>query len=178
MAAWKVQKRKVREAAWVLLQCMALLAILFTPIWIRPNPSGSVAERIRKLGHSGDGSGGAGRRPTSITSRVLVIPGPGFLKQSLGASEWSETLEAETRQIRFEWGLGIEPYQEWRLSSITRKNTEGSWEDVSLVWNEDGSPIGSVYIELAKGQNDFVAKMVSAKTKKTKKILLKVAQKR
>jgi len=176
LAGWKFQKRKIVEAAWVLLQCLALLAILFTPIWIRPSSSGSLSERFKKIRYTEEES--VERRPTSITSRVLVIPGPGFRQQMASSNEWSETLEAETRQVRFEWALSSESQEEWRLSSITRKNTEGAWEDVSLVWNEEGAPIGSVYIELGQGQNDFVAQMISAKTKKTKKIILKVDQKR
>jgi hypothetical protein len=39
-------------------------------------------------------------------------------------------------------------------------------------------PIGSVYIELAQGDNEFSAEVVSAKTRAKKKIFLRIAQKR
>jgi hypothetical protein len=176
LSGWKLQKRKLVDAAWVLLQSLALLAILFTPIWIPPTP-GSLSERFKKIKHIDEVEGGE-RRPTSITSRVLTIPGSGFRKNIVGKDEWSESLEAETRQVRFEWALGSESSEEWRLSAIERKNPEGVWEQVSLVWNESGSPIGSVYVELAQGENLFAAQVVSSKTRAKKKILLNVAQKR
>jgi hypothetical protein len=176
LSGWKLQKRKIVEAAWVLLQSLALLAILFTPIWIRPSP-GSLSERFKKIQYLEDDEGSE-RRPTSITSRVITIPGSSFRKNIVGKDEWSESLESEARQVRFEWALGSEFSEEWRLAGIERKGPEGNWEQVSLVWNESGSPIGSVYVELAQGENVFAAQVVSSKTRAKKKILLSVAQKR
>lgn len=161
----------------MLLQCLALVAILFTPIWIRPT-GGSLSERFKQIQRN-VGSELAERRPTSITSRVIPIPSSNFLKKLSQETEWSENLESETRQIRFEWALSPQPSEdEWRLLSIERKTHEGSWEGVSLVWNEQGLPIGSVYLELAQGPNLFTAWVVSAKTQQKKKLLLNVAQKR
>ena len=176
MPVWKFRKRKVVEAAWVLLQSFALLAILFMPLWIRQTP-GTLSERFKNIQHI-DEAPDRDRRPTSITSRVITIPGPAFRNSFGSLNEWSEELESETRQIRFEWGLSSEPKEEWRLANIERKTSQGTWENVSLVSNEFGMPIGSVYVELVKGSNEFNAEVVSKKTRAKKKILLRIAQKR
>ena len=109
---------------------------------------------------------------------MITIPGPAFRNSFGSLNEWSEELESETRQIRFEWGLSSEPKEEWRLANIERKTSQGTWENVSLVSNEFGMPIGSVYVELVKGSNEFNAEVVSKKTRAKKKILLRIAQKR
>ncbi|MEO5667997.1 MAG: hypothetical protein ABIR96_08060 [Bdellovibrionota bacterium] len=176
MSGWNKHQHRVVGAAWVLLQCLALVAILFTPVWVHPTDS-SLSERFKKIQHV-ESPDGPERRPTSITSSVIPIPNASFRKNLLHLTEWSEDMESDTRQIRFEWALSAEPRdEEWRLSTIERKNEDGGWEDVSLVWNEFGMPIGSVYVELAKGENVFAAQVVSSKTKAKKKILLRVAQK-
>lgn len=151
------------------------MAILFMPLWIRKTPE-SISERLKNIKYIDEGADD--RRPSSITSRVITIPGPAFRNKFGALNQWNEELESETRQIRFEWGLSSEPREEWRLSTIERKTHEGAWESVSLVSNEFGMPIGSVYIELAQGDNEFSAEVVSAKTRAKKKIFLRIAQKR
>ncbi len=173
----KLRFQKFVAGTWLVLQTLALLVILFTPLWIRPG-GGALSERFRKT-PSLDSSTAGERQPTSITSRVIPIPGADFRKSlSQMPPEWSEEIDSEARQIRFEWTLVHASPDEWQLQSIERRVSGGKWEEVSLVSNENGIPIGSVYVELGQGENIFTAQVVNPKTKLTKRLRLKIAQKR
>jgi hypothetical protein len=178
LTLWKNRFRKLIAASWVLLQSLALLVILLTPLWIRPSSETlSLNERIRKGPRSIEPMI-ATRQPTSITSRVIAIPGPAFRRLIPSDQDWVEELESEARQVRFEWVLDDDVSDGWRLQTIKYQRSEGSWEDVSLVANESGVLIGSVYVELAHGENIFTARMVHSRTQDVKDLRMRVAQKR
>ncbi|MBS1984389.1 MAG: hypothetical protein JST16_09460 [Bdellovibrionales bacterium] len=98
--------------------------------------------------------------PRSITSRVVVLPQP-------AANGRGVEIEVETRQFRFERSsrvanalplrqpAAVTDQDSWKLFKIERRN--GSvWESVGLIRNDFQQTLGSVFVELEAGVNEFV----------------------
>jgi hypothetical protein len=159
--------RRFREKLWLLIQVLALGAIVFSPFLTHESRRPSSEEEGAGDPHSAVilsiTSGVRREVQPSITSRVVQLPVPASTSGSLPALD----LDVETRQLRFERGAtarassglrrpaSIAPGADWELVAI-RKRLEGqTWEDVELVRNDFHRTLGSVFVELDEGLNDF-----------------------
>lgn len=164
--------------AWLGLQSLALLAILFTPLWIQ-------SKRSETPSRVSDSSGGlinfdrasaealSRKEPTSISSQVIPIQvySSGAFDERAPASLMNEKrLEIESRQVRFEWSNEQFNSSDWKLYRIYRVYKDKSLNEVSLLADDRGVPIGSVYVELESQEDLFLVKMVNPKTKREHEI--------
>jgi hypothetical protein len=75
-------------------------------------------------------------------------------------------IEIESRQLRFEWSAEGAQHDEWKLHRIYRVYPDASLNEVSLLEDDRGKAIGSVYVELESKEDLFLVKMVNPKTKR------------
>lgn len=157
--------RRLSDKFWWLVQVSALVAILLASM--KPqNHSGNVKSVSEELVHIPQQSFNSSvvrsfesSRPITITSRVVSLPVP----QLRSPSSIKLDLEVETGQLRFEKNWTEAPRQPsslkngedfWSLVQIHRKLNEG-WESVALVQNHQKQNLGSVFVELDDGVNEF-----------------------
>jgi len=151
--------KQLSSNLWYLVQFFALAAIVMSSFWGdgRHVDEGALREGFMQRGSFANSV--RVDRPSSITSRVVSLPAPSALGTAL-------KLEVETRQMRFERGwattVGLEvnagrapaSTKEWMLDGIERRVGK-TWEKVPLVRNEDHEIVGSSFVELENGTNEF-----------------------
>ena len=169
-ASNKVSKEKwaraLSENLWLPVQIVALVAILFSTVLAGTHPTPpkentTESDTVEAPSAFQKTSVALPKesRPRSITSRVVVLPAPEQASISAGLS-----VEIETRQLRFERNpsnsvslrspASRASSPKWKLARI-RKRAGGAWESVPLIENESNQPLGSVFIELDEGWNEF-----------------------
>lgn len=181
-----MRMRRQLETLWSILQVGALASIVFVSVQanVRGRPAQPVmvseAETTSPAATNLAVRTAPLRRVSAnpqknITSRVVPLPNP-----NVAASTSPLELEVETRQMRFERSgfaevravanmkrgpasVGSAPA--WNLLEIRRKQGEG-WESVPLVRNDVAQTLGSVFVELEEGLNEFVVIYGDVKGKK------------
>lgn len=163
------------ERLWVGVQVLALVAVL-----VSAGLSGRLTNREQRTLASAETDvvkietyrplslESPSARPSTITSRVVVLPVP------LDGNDVDRgfTIDVETRQFRFERPTAAEfgkafskiragvpqrmpaALKTWRLEGIEKKS-RGNWEAVLLVRNDAAQTLGSVFVELSSGINEF-----------------------
>jgi hypothetical protein len=159
--------QRFTDKVWWVVQMGALVAILFASIKTQVNApvksiTGDLTQSSKEFS-SHVTRGFASIKPVTITSRVVMLPSPRSEPHGQRVD-----LEIETRQLRFEksWveasyavpgqGRSIASIAsgDWLLTGIQRKSADG-WEKVQLVQNHKHEALGSVFVELEEGVNEF-----------------------
>ena len=157
--------RRLSDKIWWLVQLGALAAILLASIKSQTNgpTAKSFSSELSKLPKetfpTRVARGFGASRPQTITSRVVSLPSPRSEPHGQRVD-----IEVETRQMRFEKSW-MEPStahlrapasakEDWLLVGIVRKADDG-WESVPLVQNHQRQTLGSVFVELEEGVNEF-----------------------
>ncbi len=162
-----VVRYNLNEKAWLVVQTLALMAAVLSPLWMNHEQTSIGKRDISSV----ENTHVTVSKSFSITSRVLSLP---FPSQNLSENNKSFVSEIETRQIRFERKF-LSPqaldYQDnsavvrapsskvvskikkptedpWKLDSIEKKIDSNEWENIMLVSNERDMKIGSIFVEL------------------------------
>lgn len=155
---------------WLALQSVALLAILFTPLWVQNNRipatrESKIAEGAvileRVTSHLN-----IDREITNISSNIVDIKLYEGEGREPAALRKESQIHLESRQLRFEWSerefLGLD----WELSKIFRVESDETSNEIALLRDDQGKAIGSVYVELESNRDQFLIQLISAKTQK------------
>jgi hypothetical protein len=158
--------KSVRSGLWVALQALSLASILLAPIWLQWGGVKPVTGR--RVPRTPDSLYAAEQaatlKPVTITSRTVTLPEPD--------APPSGVLRVKTAQVRFEWirrdsGAGQDGIRSpaskpaWSLVKIERRE-EKEWIDVSLLRGESNQVLGSSFLELDSGMNEFRISFKSA----------------
>ena len=157
-----------RNQVWTLVQWVALITILFSPVW------------TERFSHQDDFRGGVGRDLASsieatvdpaISSTILRIPNSNeesthrvFVSSSQVRFEWRQTLERDLASLDSK--TEMIPVAMMKLSREGHEKPE----DISLIASDGGEVVVSTYVELQEGVNTFRIRYQSAKSKKIQEI--------
>jgi hypothetical protein len=162
---------------WFVIQLLALSVAVITPAFLKSRPDQSTKGNFNGGEASTMGkvttllpvkSANDENREAAITSQVLLLPNPATSSPAAFQSDY----ELSSRQLRFERVAQMRevsnddslrspsslksPDSEWILDRIERKDPRSkSWESISLIRGESNNPIGSIYVELFNGENEF-----------------------
>ena len=152
------------ERLWSVLQALALLCAGVFPMLVNlfmHHPEERIVSRSPATPIPRD----------TITSRVISLPEPGDKVGSAGLQ-----YNSESRQLRFERSghqrslraLASLPEKDtgWHLEAITQKGAHDKWQELSLLKGEQEQAIGSSFIELFEGTNEFMVRFGNAKGEK------------
>ena len=148
---------------WSAFQVLGLFTMIVTPLWMHHDidvvASGSGSSKIFDSDRLDS---------SSISSRVLFLPEPALL---LSSSASQLEFSVETKQLRFQKvalpasnplagskrdiASVTKNSAKWNLVQIERHTEDNAWERVELVASENEQNLGSVFVELNEGSNEF-----------------------
>ena len=134
------------------------MAIVLTPLWVAKDFRDAAPKVFSALvfEHTPTLVGG---HQSSITSEVVHLPAPGVKKEY--------AMQVNARQFRLESVVSAEhtalPKKrqpssagaKWKLTRILRKGSDGTWDPVPVISDDEGLSASSSFLELSEGSNHF-----------------------